>query len=119
MSTQDDPAVGTREAVVHLIKVAAKAIGETKDLPDKDLEFGVSVADHAVATAAVHAALAIEARLGEIAGHLERLVEAQHTATLLAGSAYGMTDPSNVQHLVDAIGDAMYRAYRATSGGEG
>lgn len=58
--------------------------------------------------ATVHALLAIEARLGE-------LVDAQHTATLLAGSAYGMTDPGGVQQLVNSIGDAMYRA---TTGGE-
>lgn len=56
----------------------------------------------------ISAALAIEARLGE-------LVDAQHTATDLARSAYGMTDPDAVQQLapdavqqlVNAVGDAV------------
>lgn len=52
------------------------------------------------ATAQTYALLAIEARLGE-------LVDAQHTATLLAGSAYGITDSGLVQQLVNTIGDAM------------
>lgn len=50
--------------------------------------------------AAAFALLAIEARLGE-------LIDAQHTATLLAGSAYGITDSGLVQQLVNTIGDAM------------
>ncbi|WP_063017155.1 MULTISPECIES: hypothetical protein [Nocardia] len=44
--------------------------------------------------ATAHALLAIEARLGELA-------EEQRAATLLAGSAYGMTDPGFVRRLVE------------------
>lgn len=101
------PTLGTREAVVHLLKVAAKAMGDVNDLPDNELEFGVAVADHAIAASAAHAALAIEARLGEIARHLAELVDAQHTATLLAGSAYGLADLSVVRRLVEALGQTM------------
>lgn len=66
-----------------------------------------AAAGHA-ARGVLSALLAIEARLGE-------LVDAQHTATDLARSAYGMTDPDAVQQLapdavqqlVNAVGDAV------------
>lgn len=101
------PALGTRDAVVHVLKVAAKAMGDVQELPDDELEFGVAVADHAISAGMAHAALAIEERLGEIAARLGELVEAQHTATLLAGSAYGLADLSVVRRLVEALGNTM------------
>ncbi len=52
------------------------------------------------ALANASALLAIEARLGE-------LVDAQHMATLLAGSAYGLTDLSVVRRLVESLGQTM------------
>lgn len=51
-------------------------------------------------TAVAHAILAVEARLGE-------LVEAQHTATLLAGQAYGMADPNLARRLVADLAREM------------
>ncbi|WP_342800999.1 hypothetical protein [Nocardia sp. No.11] len=66
----------------------------------------------AFASAAIAAALlAIEARLGE-------LVDAQHTATLLAGSAYGMTDPGLVHRLVSDLGDTVKATAQQARGGE-
>lgn len=58
-----------------------------------------AAAGHA-ARGVLSALLAIEARLGE-------LVDAQHTATDLARSAYGMANPADVQQLVNAVGDAV------------
>lgn len=63
--------------------------------------YAAAAGQHRV-TAQAYALLAIEARLGE-------LVDAQHTATLLAGSAYGMADPAAVRQLVDELANARMK----------
>lgn len=84
---------------------AIRLIGESMDMVS---------GTHAVASAAqgiVSALLAIEARLGE-------LVEQQQTATLLAGSAYGLVTPAFAEVIMSrAEAEATARLRAETSGG--
>ncbi|MGW6699611.1 hypothetical protein [Nocardia sp. NPDC055049] len=60
---------GTRDTAVLLIKAAAVAVADLdkEATSDADAAAGLVAIDHVVRMAGVHAALAIEARLGEIA----------------------------------------------------
>lgn len=63
---------GTRAAAVLLIKAAAEAVAELDSGPatEEEAAVGLVAIGHAATVASVHAQLAIEARLGEVAENL-------------------------------------------------
>lgn len=88
MSEETSTGPGTRAAAVALIQAAAKEAAELDKATSTDAEAaaGLTVIDHVVNVASVHALLAAEARLGEIATRLGELVEARAPRHVEVGS---------------------------------
>lgn len=103
----DQAGPGTRASVVLILQAAATQAAELEKTSGTDAEVaeGLVIIGHAVQVAGVHAQLAIEARLGQIADRMGELVEALNKAP----TAIAVGEPANITFVGDP-GDAVERA---------
>lgn len=98
-ATSAEPRPGARASVVLILQAAATQAAELEKTSSTDAEIseGLVIIGHAVHVAGVHAQLAIEARLGQIADRMGELVEALNKAP--AANAIG--EPANITFVGD------------------